>query len=85
MKNFEDYYILIDDFKNPFNSKFGYDTVGGVICGIDYIKDILQNKNVNVYLPNYEELTSEACWCLVGWALITKEEINSPYVVKYNL
>lgn len=78
--NFDDYYILIDDFKNPFISKFCYDKVDGIDCGIDYIKDLVQD--LNVYFPNYETHTSESWHDMIGWVLITKDEINNLNVRK---
>jgi hypothetical protein len=74
--NFDDYYILIDDFKNPFDPNFCFDTVNGVHCGLDYIRDLLDGHNL--YFPSYTEKTSVECSNLVGWVLITKNELHLP-------
>ena len=79
-KNYEDFYILIDDFKNPFVDKFCYDVVDGIDCGLDYVKDMITD--YNVYFPNYTEVVNDAWHSLVGWVLITKTEINDTRLIK---
>lgn len=73
-KNYQDYYILIDDFKNPYNSNFKFDMVGGIPCSIEYIQDL--TNDVNVYYPSYNEITTESWHDLIGWVLITKENLS---------
>lgn len=80
-ENYKDYYILIDDFKNPYNNNFGFDMVGGVECGLNYIKDIVTDDNI--YFPNYNEITSEAWHSLIGWVLITKDDISHDKLIKH--
>jgi hypothetical protein len=72
--NYKDYYILIDDFKNPYNDNFKYDMVGNIPCGIEYIHDLVGDDNV--YYPTYNEHTSEAWHDLIGWVLITKDTFD---------
>jgi len=72
--NYNDYYILIDDFKNPYNDNFKYDMVGHITCGLEYIKDLVSG--VNVYYPVYNELTTESWHDLIGWVLITKDTFD---------
>ena len=85
LKNYQEFFILIDDFKNPFNPNYSFDTVNGIQCGIEYIRDILIQKNLNVYFPNYTEKTSKECSCLVGWVLITNQEINDNRLTRFEL
>jgi hypothetical protein len=80
-KNFKDYYILIDDFKNPYNTNFNYDLVGGIECSIDYIDDLI--KDDHVYFPNYDEITSDAWHSLIGWVIITRENINNDKLIQH--
>ena len=77
--NYSDYYILVDDFKNPYNGNFKYDMVGNIPCGLEYIKDLVSD--VNVYYPTYNEHTSEAWHDLIGWVLITKETFNDDRLI----
>ena len=72
--NYNNYYILIDDFKNPYNDNFKYDMVGNIPCGLEYISDLVSD--VNVYYPGYNELTTESWHDLIGWVLITKDTFN---------
>jgi hypothetical protein len=78
--NYKDYYILIDDFKNPFNNNFCFDMVGNIECGMEYIKDLVLDDNV--YYPNYNEITSDAWNSLIGWVLITKDHIEHDKLIK---
>jgi hypothetical protein len=80
-ENFKDYYILIDDFKNPYNFNFKYDTVGGIACGMEYIQDLVSD--LNVYYPIYNELTTESWHDLIGWVLLTKSELNDDRVINH--
>lgn len=79
--NFKNYYILIDDFKNPYNEKFSYDVVGGISCGLDYIKDLLENDKI--YFPNYSELQNDSWHSLTGWVLITKNEFTNSKIIEH--
>jgi hypothetical protein len=81
--NYKNYNILIDDFKNPFNSKFCFDIVNGTHCDINYIKDLV--KGLKVYYPNYNEKTSTQCDNLVGWVLITNDEIFSKNLIRADI
>lgn len=85
LKNYQEFFILIDDFKNPLNSNYKFDTVDGIQCGLDYIRDILMQKNVNIYFPNYTEKTSKECSELVGWVLITNQAVNDERLTRYSL
>jgi hypothetical protein len=78
-KNYKDYCILIDDFKNPYNSQFKFDMVGNIPCSIEYIHDLVQD--VNVYYPNYTELTTESWHDLIGWVLITNENFQDDRMI----
>ena len=77
--NYKDYYILIDDFKNPYNSNFKYDMVGDIPCGLEYIKDLVHD--LNVYYPTYNEITTESWHDLIGWVLITNNEFNDDRII----
>jgi hypothetical protein len=77
--NYKDYYILIDDFKNPYNDKFNYDMVGNIPCGIEYISDLVSD--LNVYYPTYNELTTESWHDLIGWVLITKDVFDDSRII----
>ena len=77
--NYKNYYILIDDFKNPYNDKFKYDMVGNIPCGIEYISDLVSD--LNVYYPTYSELTTESWHDLIGWVLITKDTFNDSRII----
>jgi hypothetical protein len=77
--NYKDYYILIDDFKNPYNDNFKYDMVGNIPCGIEYISDLVSD--LNVYYPTYNELTTESWHDLIGWVLITKDTFEDSRII----
>jgi len=77
--NYKDYYILIDDFKNPYNDNFKYDMVGNIPCGIEYINDLVSD--LNVYYPTYNELTTESWHDLIGWVLITKDTFDDSRII----
>jgi len=77
--NYKDYYILIDDFKNPYNDNFKYDMVGNIPCGIEYISDLVSD--LNVYYPTYNELTTESWHDLIGWVLITKDTFDDSRII----
>ena len=77
--NYKDYYILIDDFKNPYNDKFKYDMVDNIPCGIEYISDLVSD--LNVYYPTYNELTTESWHDLIGWVLITKDIFDDSRII----
>jgi hypothetical protein len=70
-------------FKNPFNSKFCFDIINGTHCDINYIKDLV--KGLKVYYPNYNEKTSTQCDNLVGWVLITNDEIFSKNLIRADI
>jgi len=63
-------YILIDDFKVPGFSCFGYDQYKGQTCSFEYIKDVINHKiSYKLYYPNYTRRTSKH-HPLRGWGLI---------------
>ena len=67
---FKSAYILIDDFKVPGFSCFGYDQYKGQICSFEYIKDVINQKvSYKLYYPNYTTRTSKH-HPLRGWGLI---------------
>ena len=70
-------YILIDDFKVPDLSCFGYDSYNGQVCSFDYIKeDINPDLQYHLEYPTYTERTS-TFHPLRGWGLFTiKGEIK---------
>lgn len=77
--NYTDYYILIDDFKNPYNNSFKYDMVGEITCGLEYIQDIITD--LNVYYPTYNEITTDSWHDLIGWVLITKDKFEDDRLI----
>jgi hypothetical protein len=63
-------WILIDDFKVPGMSCFGYDEYKGQICSYDYIRDSLfSSRNYRLFYPSYTDCTSNH-EPLRGWGLI---------------
>ena len=78
--NYEDYYILIDDFKNPYNPNFKFDMVGNIPCELEYIQDLIGEED-NIYYPTYNQHTSEAWHDLIGWILITKDTFSDDRLI----
>ena len=69
-EKFKRAYILIDDFKVPGFSLFGYDQYKGQICSFEYVKDVINQKiRYKLYYPNYARRTSKH-HPLRGWGLI---------------
>lgn len=83
--NFNNSIIMIDDFKNPFNSNlFAYDILGRNELSFDYIKQLIP-KDYHVYCPTYTNNTSNCCAPgskPVGWCIITKDLLNYNYLNK---
>ncbi len=87
-ENYDDYFIFIDDFKNPYHEFFKYDMVGREECGLSKIESLLDNDKV--FFPIYDECTSDEPFYYkdnnrVGWCLITNKELNlnSEYFTRY--
>lgn len=77
-KNFKkDCFIFIDDFKNPYNTKFVFDSHENQECSYNYIKENINGIHT-VYYPNYTQKTS-TFHPLVGWGLIINKEIDLPF------
>ncbi len=69
-EKFKRAYILIDDFKVPGFSCFGYDKYKGQICSFEYVKDVINQRiRYKLYYPNYTRRTSKH-HPLRGWGLI---------------
>ena len=69
-EKFKRAYILIDDFKVPGFSLFGYDQYKGLICSFEYVKDVINQKiRYKLYYPNYTRRSSKH-HPLRGWGLI---------------
>jgi hypothetical protein len=67
---FSSAYMLIDDFKVPGLSCFGFDSYKGQECSLEYIKSALNpERKYDVYYPAYTEKTSHF-HSLRGWGLI---------------
>lgn len=86
IKHFENYYIFIDDFKNPYSNIFNYNSIKNMYT-MESIKDILP-ENTNIYCPNYTQRTS-IYHPLVGWVLLTNQHLNdktcdNTNVIKHN-
>jgi hypothetical protein len=70
LANYKNCHIVIDDFKVPNRSQFGYDSYNNQECSLEYIGDILSShKDIKIYLPNYSEVTSDYN-PLRGWVCI---------------
>lgn len=66
---FKGAYILLDDFKVPGFSMFGYDQYKGQICSFEDVKDVIRQKiRYKLYYPNCTRRTSEH-HPLRGWGL----------------
>ena len=78
-----DIVIMIDDFKNIFNTNyFAYDRLGNNELCLDYIKDLIPSE-YNIYFPIYTENTSNCCTIgskAVGWCIITKYILNFKFL-----
>lgn len=91
-KNFNNYCIFIDDFKNPFDSGFTND---GDNFDINIIKNFIHNKeNVKVYFPSYPSnhincssingSTSITLGC--GYCIITNQNLkNYDFLKQFNI
>jgi GR25 family glycosyltransferase involved in LPS biosynthesis/glycosyltransferase involved in cell wall biosynthesis len=83
-KNFKNYCVLIDDFKNPYHEReFQFNSIK-YPYSLDSIKDIVQN--CHIYFPNYTDKTS-VYHPLVGWVLITDnkpDKYDTNIMIKYN-
>ena len=68
--NWNQGFVLIDDFLVPGLDCFGFDAYDGQVCSFDYIKDSL-NKDFayHLYYPAYTDKTSKT-HPLRGWGLI---------------
>jgi glycosyltransferase involved in cell wall biosynthesis/GR25 family glycosyltransferase involved in LPS biosynthesis len=75
IKNFENYYIFIDDFMVPGKAQFNYNKLKNINYTLDNIISVIDNKNLNIYFPNYDEKTS-IYHPLVGWTLITNQQLD---------
>jgi hypothetical protein len=87
-ENFDNYFIFIDDFKNPYQGFFKYDMVGQEECGLSKIESLLDSDKV--YFPIYDECTSDEPFYYkdnnrVGWCLITNKDLdlNTDYFKRY--
>lgn len=67
-ENFENCYLMIDDFKVPHLNVFNYDRYMDQLCAHEYIKDFIAKKSYELYYPDYTEKTS-AYHPLQGWGL----------------
>ena len=54
-------YILIDDFKNPHNNKWKFDTYDDGVLGIERLHGMARP----VFYPNYDPTFGSRGWCLV--------------------
>jgi hypothetical protein len=72
--NYENYIIMIDDFKHPRNSNFKFDTYNNQVCSYQYIKESIKGDCI-VQVPSYREKTSNV-HPLVGWCIITNNKDN---------
>jgi len=73
MQEYNNYYIFMDDFKNPYNSVFKHNRIN-----FEYnLETIIKNgiNPENIYFPNYNTRTS-IHHPLIGWALFTKNKLN---------
>lgn len=88
----DNYVIVIDDFKIPFDNGFKYDIDNGNAIGIEYIKDILAKSThtLSLFYPSYKS-TQETGQC-AGWVLIASEkyalsvnqEVDKDFLIRVN-
>ncbi|MCG8568557.1 MAG: hypothetical protein MJB14_00310 [Spirochaetes bacterium] len=76
---FNNAYILIDDFKVPNQEQFIYDQYQNQECSFEYIRSSIKCKEYQLFYPNYKERTS-TFHPLKGWGLLTlnQTEIQIP-------
>ncbi len=69
-REFDQAYLLIDDFKVPGLDCFGYDAYEGQECSFEYIKDALNpERRYTLCYPNHADRTSSH-HALRGWGLV---------------
>lgn len=72
LSSFKKILLLVDDFKVPELTEFGYDEYEGQTCSFEYIQDkIPRDVELELYYPSYTEHTSEH-HPLRGWCLINR-------------
>lgn len=84
-KNFKNYYIIIDDFKNEYSNDFNFNRHLQYYT-LDSIREFIPMES-NIYFPNYNEKTS-IYHPLVGWIMITNNVIDNHdnlYLIQHNL
>lgn len=79
--------IIVDDFKVPGHSQFGFESYAGQDCDLDYVLTSLRPGAYSLLLPCYEENTSEFhplvghCVLIFGsWDLPMAIELEPNYV-----
>ena len=84
--NFKEYFIIIDDFKVPHCTLFGYDSYNEQECSYDFIKDSIKEQSYRLIYPGYTDKTSKH-HPLRGWGLIVPNSISIdfPKAIKNNI
>ncbi len=79
IKNFDNFVILIDDFKVDTNPEWSFDIYKGFELSLDNLN--IDFNNLNIYFPNYD---SSLDGRQRGFVIITNEvSLDSRYLVKF--
>ena len=79
IKKFDNFVILIDDFKVENNNKWKYDSYDGFELSLDNLN--IDLTNLNIYFPNYD---SSLDGRQKGFVIISNKLIlNSSYLIKF--
>ena len=53
-ENLSNFIILIDDFQVPHDHRYGYDSEGGYLLNLSYIKNFINKKGTHIFFPKHK-------------------------------
>lgn len=72
---FRDFVVVVDDFRVPSRSDFGFDQYGAQECSHRWVRPRIGSRKANLYYPNYREHTSKH-HPLRGWGVYSSTPLD---------